>query len=214
MHVELSLRPENKLGSDEDWDVAEDALRNALRHRKIEFEEMPGEGAFYGPKIDIHMEDSLGRSWQLGTVQLDFQMPQRFGLTYQAPDNEQKAPAMIHRALFGSMERFIGILIEHYGGEFPFWLAPVQLLVLPVGIDHREAAEGLAGRLREAGYRIEVDDRDDTVGKRIREAELEKIPYVIVYGDRESDDSLAIRERHGVQSTKSLDELLKDLATL
>jgi threonyl-tRNA synthetase len=214
MRVELSLRPENKLGSDEDWDVAEEALRNALRHREIEFDEMPGEGAFYGPKIDVHMEDSLGRSWQLGTVQLDFQMPQRFGLTYQAADNEQKTPAMIHRALFGSMERFIGILIEHYGGEFPFWLAPVQLRVLPVGEDHREAARELASRLRAAGYRVDADERDDTVGKRIREAELEKIPYVIVYGDRESDDSLAIRERHGAQSTKSLDELLKDLATL
>ena len=214
MRVELSLRPDNKLGSDEDWDVAEEALRNALRHREIEFEEMPGEGAFYGPKIDVHMEDSLGRSWQLGTVQLDFQMPQRFGLTYQAADNEQKTPAMIHRALFGSMERFIGILIEHYGGEFPFWLAPVQLRVLPVGEDHREAASLLARRLREAGHRVEVDERDDTVGKRIRDAELEKIPYVIVYGDRESDESLAIRERHGAQSTKSLDELLKDLATL
>jgi len=214
LRVELSLRPENKLGSDEDWDAAEDALRNALQHREIEFQEMPGEGAFYGPKIDMHIEDSLGRSWQLPTVQLDFQMPQRFGLTYQAADNEQKTPAMIHRALFGSMERFIGILIEHYGGEFPFWLAPVQLLVLPVGEDHREAARELASKLREAGHRVEVDERDDTVGKRIREAELEKIPYVIVYGDRESDESLAIRERHGAQSTKSLDELLKELARL
>ena len=214
LRVELSLRPENKLGSDEDWDAAEDALRNALQHREIEFQEMPGEGAFYGPKIDMHIEDSLGRSWQLPTVQLDFQMPQRFGLTYQAADNEQKTPAMIHRALFGSMERFIGILIEHYGGEFPFWLAPVQLLVLPVGEDHREAARELASKLREAGHRVEVDERDDTVGKRIREAELEKIPYTIVYGDRESDDSLAIRERHGAQSTKSLDELLKELARL
>jgi threonyl-tRNA synthetase len=214
LRVELSLRPDNKLGSDEDWDAAEEALRNALQHREIGFEEMPGEGAFYGPKIDMHIEDSLGRSWQLPTVQLDFQMPQRFGLTYQAADNEQKTPAMIHRAIFGSMERFIGILIEHYGGEFPFWLAPVQLLVLPVGADHREAARVLAAKLLEAGYRVEVDERDDTVGKRIREAELEKIPYVIVYGDRESDDSLAIRERHGAQSTKSLDELLKDLARL
>jgi threonyl-tRNA synthetase len=214
MRVELSLRPDNKLGSDADWDVAEEALRAALRHREIDFEEMPGEGAFYGPKIDIHMEDSLGRSWQLGTIQLDFQMPQRFGLTYQTAENEQQTPAMIHRALFGSLERFIGILLEHYGGEFPFWLAPIQIRVVPVGSDHREAAGELAAKLREAGYRVEVDDRDDTVGKRIREAELEKIPYVIVYGDKESDESLAIRERHGVQSTKSLAELLGQLATL
>ena len=214
MRVELSLRPDNKLGSDADWDAAEGALRNALVHRGIEFEEMPGEGAFYGPKIDIHMQDSLGRGWQLGTVQLDFQMPQRFGLTYQTAENEQKTPAMIHRALFGSLERFIGILIEHYGGEFPFWLSPVQVRVVPVGADHRDAARELGAKLHEAGYRVEVDDRDDTVGKRIRDAELEKIPYTIVYGDRESDDSLAIRERHGAQSTKNLDELLKDLATL
>jgi threonyl-tRNA synthetase len=214
MRVELSLRPENKLGSDAEWDAAEEALRAALVNRRIEFVEMPGEGAFYGPKIDIHMEDSLGRSWQLGTIQLDFQMPQRLGLTYQAADNEQKTPAMIHRALFGSLERFIGILIEHFAGEFPFWLAPVQLRVLPVGADHRKAALGLAERLREAGYRAEVDERDETVGRRIREGELEKIPYVIVYGDRESEDSLAIRERHGEQSTKSLDELLNELATL
>jgi threonyl-tRNA synthetase len=214
MRVELSLRPDNKLGSDADWDAAESALRNALVHREIEFEEIPGEGAFYGPKIDIHMQDSLGRAWQLGTVQLDFQMPQRFGLTYQTAENEQKTPAMIHRALFGSLERFIGILIEHFGGEFPFWLAPVQVRVVPVGADHRVAAGELAARLREAGYRVELDDRDDTVGKRIRDAELEKIPFTIVYGDKESDESLAIRERHGEQSTKSLDELLKDLATL
>jgi threonyl-tRNA synthetase len=214
MRVELSLRPDNKLGSDADWDAAESALRNALVHRGIEFEEIPGEGAFYGPKIDIHMQDSLGRAWQLGTVQLDFQMPQRFGLSYQTSENEQKTPAMIHRALFGSLERFIGILIEHFGGELPFWLAPVQLRIVPVGADHRGAARELATRLHEAGYRVEVDDRDDTVGKRIRDGELEKIPYTIVYGDKESDESLAIRERHGVQSTKSLDELLKDLARL
>jgi len=150
----------------------------------------------------------------MGTIQLDSQMPARFELSYMGADNREHTPYVIHRALLGSLERFIGILIEHYGGEFPFWLAPVQLRVLPVGEDHREAAGALAAKLREAGYRVEVDERDDTVGKRIREAELEKIPFVIVYGDRESDDSLAIRERHGAQSTKNLDELLRDLATL
>jgi len=158
------------------------------------------------------MQDSLGRSWQLGTVQLDFQMPQRFGLVYQTAENDQRTPAMIHRALFGSLERFIGILIEHYGGEFPFWLAPVQVRIIPVGADHRDAAHELASKLD--GFRVEVDDRDDTVGKRIRDAEVEKIPFTIVYGDKESEASLAIRERHGAQSTKSLDELLRDLATL
>jgi threonyl-tRNA synthetase len=141
-------------------------------------------------------------------------MPARFGLTYMSPENEERTPFVIHRALLGSAERFIGILIEHYGGDFPFWLAPVQLLVLPVGADHREDAHALAAKLRDAGYRADVDERDETVGKRIREAELEKVPYVIVYGDRESEASLAIRERHGAQSTKSLDELVTDLATL
>jgi threonyl-tRNA synthetase len=211
---ELSTRPEKKLGTDEEWDFTESALRNALDRRGIDYLVHDGDGAFYGPKIDLHMTDVLGRSWQMGTIQLDSQMPARFGLTYMGADNQEHTPYVIHRALLGSLERFIGILVEHYGGEFPFWLAPVQLLVLPVGADHREAARELAGRLREAGYRVEVDERDDTVGKRIREAELEKVPYVIVYGDRESDDSLAIRERHGVQSTKSLRELLGELARL
>jgi len=214
MRVELSLRPDNKLGSDEDWDVAETALRNALLKRGIGFEEMPGEGAFYGPKIDIHMEDSLGRSWQLGTIQLDFQMPQRFGLAYQAADNEQRTPAMIHRALFGSLERFIGILIEHYGGDFPLWLAPVQVQILPVGESHRAAVEELRARLAEAGLRVEVDERDETVGRRIRDAELEKIPRVVVYGDRESPDALAVRERGGGQSTRSVAELIAEVDTV
>ena len=211
---ELSTRPEKKLGTDEEWDFTEAALRSALDRRGIDYQVNEGDGAFYGPKIDLHMTDVLGRSWQMGTIQLDSQMPARFGLTYMGSDNAEHTPFVIHRALLGSLERFIGILIEHYGGEFPFWLAPVQLRVLPVGADHREAAGRLAERLREAGYRIEVDERDDTVGKRIRDAELEKIPYTLVYGDKESDDSLAIRERHGVQSTKSLLELLDELARL
>jgi threonyl-tRNA synthetase len=214
MHVELSLRPDNKLGTDEDWDVAEAALRNALRSREVEFVEMPGEGAFYGPKIDIHMEDSLGRRWQLGTVQLDFQMPQRFGLTFQAPDNEQRTPAMIHRALFGSMERFIGILIEHFGGAFPFWLAPVQVRVLPVGEGHTAGAHAVAASLAGHGFRVDVGEATETIGKRIRSAELEKIPFVVVYGDRESAESLAVRERGGGQSTESLADFAARLATL
>jgi threonyl-tRNA synthetase len=211
---ELSTRPEKKLGTDEEWDFTEGALRAALDRRGIDYQVNEGDGAFYGPKIDLHMTDVLGRSWQMGTIQLDSQMPARFGLTYMSPENEERTPFVIHRALLGSAERFIGILIEHYGGDFPFWLAPVQLLVLPVGADHREDAHALAAKLRDAGYRADVDERDETVGKRIREAELEKVPYVIVYGDRESEASLAIRERHGAQSTKSLDELVTDLATL
>ena len=211
---ELSTRPDHKLGTDEEWDFTEAALRSALDRRGIDYLVNEGDGAFYGPKIDLHMTDVLERSWQMGTIQLDSQMPARFGLTYMGADNREHTPYVIHRALLGSLERFIGILIEHYGGEFPFWLAPVQVLVLPVGADHREAARAIAAKLRDAGFRVEVDDRDDTVGKRIRDAELEKVPYVIVYGDRESEDSLAVRERHGVQSAKSLDGLVNELATL
>ena len=164
------------------------------------------------------MRDVLGRSWQLGTVQLDGQMPRRFGLTYMGPDNTEHTPVVIHRALLGSFERFIGILIEHYGGAFPFWLAPVQVRVIPVGEAHRDGAQRAAAAARGGGFRVEVDERDETVGKRIRDAELEKIPYTVVFGDRESDESLAVRERGGGQLTTSLAELLErfraELATL
>jgi threonyl-tRNA synthetase len=155
------------------------------------------------------MTDVLGRSWQMGTIQLDSQMPQRFDLSYMGADNAEHSPYVIHRALLGSLERFIGILTEHYGGAFPFWLAPVQVVVLPVGDDHRPAAAELARRLTAEGLRVEVDARDETVGKRIREAELQKVPFTIVYGDRESDESLAVRERGGEQSKQSFDELLE-----
>jgi threonyl-tRNA synthetase len=209
---ELSTRPEKKLGSDEEWDFTENALRSALERRGIEYSVNEGDGAFYGPKIDLHMTDVLGRSWQMGTIQLDSQMPQRFGLTYMGADNQEHTPYVIHRALLGSLERFIGILTEHYGGAFPFWLAPVQIRIVPVGEDHVAAARALAERL--AGYRVDVDDSSETVGKRIRKAELEKIPVTIVYGDKESDESLAVRERGGEQSTRSLVELRELLATL
>jgi threonyl-tRNA synthetase len=215
-HAELSTRPEKRLGTDAQWDHAEGALEAALRRHGMQYEVSPGEGTFYGPKIDLHMTDVLGRSWQMGTIQLDYQMPVQFGLTYMGPDNREHAPVVIHRALLGSLERFLGILIEHYGGAFPFWLAPVQARVIPVGEGHREAARALSDRLEAEGYRVEVDERDDTLGKRVREAELEKVPFVVVYGDRESDAALAVRERGGGQSTLSLDELLarfRELAT-
>ena len=208
--AELSTRPDNKLGTDEQWDLTEAALEEALKLNNIPYEVAAGEGAFYGPKIDLHMEDVLGRKWQMGTIQLDSQMPSRFGLTYVGRDNREHPLYVIHRALYGSFERFIGILIEHYGGAFPFWLAPVQLRIIPVGEDHREAAHRLAERLGE--YRVEVDERDETVGKRIRDAEVEKIPYVIVYGDKESDETLAVRRHGGEQSTLSLERLRADLA--
>jgi threonyl-tRNA synthetase len=206
---ELSTRPENKLGTDEEWDFTEGALRAALERRQIAFTVNEGDGAFYGPKIDLHMADVLGRSWQMGTIQLDSQMPARFGLTYMGADNAEHTPYVVHRALLGSLERFLGILVEHYAGAFPFWLAPVQLRVLPVGEGHREAAATLAERVREAGFRAEVDARDETVGKRIRDTELEKVPYTVVYGDRESDEALAVRVRGGGQETVSLAELLE-----
>ena len=211
LRYELSMRPENRLGTDEEWDRAETALANALERQGLDYVVIAGEGAFYGPKIDVHLDDSLGRSWQLPTIQLDFQMPQRFGLSYMGADNQKHTPAMIHRALYGSFERFIGILLEHAGGELPLWLAPVQVLLLPVGEGHRGPARVLAERLREAGFRVDVDERDETVGRRIRDAELEKVPYVVVYGDRESDSSLAVRTRGGGQSTQSLDDLLAEL---
>ena len=176
IEVELSTRPENKLGSDEEWDAAEAALARVLDRRGLEYTTNAGDGSFYGPKIDLHMLDSLGRSWQIGTVQLDFQLPQRFALRYQGADNAEHTPVMIHRALIGSFERFIGILLEHFAGAFPFWLAPVQVRIIPVGQDHREAAAVLAARL--GGYRVEIDDSAETVGKRIRNAELQKIPFV------------------------------------
>src|SRR3954447_5231066 len=210
--VELSTRPENKLGTDAEWDAAEASLARALERRGLEYTVNEGDGAFYGPKIDLHMLDSLGRSWQIGTVQLDFQLPQRFGLRYQGADNAEHTPVMIHRALIGSFERFIGILIEHFAGAFPFWLAPVQIRIVPVGEDHRNAARHLAARL--LPYRIEVDDSDETVGKRIRNAELDKVPYTVVYGDKESDESLALREHGGGQSTCSLAEFRALLAKL
>jgi threonyl-tRNA synthetase len=210
--AELSTRPDNKLGTDAQWDLTEAALEEALKLNEIPYEIALGEGAFYGPKIDLYMDDALGRKWQMGTIQLDSQMPSRFGLTYMGPDNQEHPLYVVHRALYGSFERFIGILVEHYAGAFPFWLSPVQIRIVPVGEGHRAAAHELEEKLGE--FRVEVDERDETVGKRIRDAEVEKIPVTIVYGDKESDDSLAVRERGGEQSTKSLDDLRSHLSSL
>ncbi|MFO7572579.1 MAG: threonine--tRNA ligase [Gaiellaceae bacterium] len=208
-HAELSTRPESRLGTDEQWDHAEGALERALQRHGMEYVVSPGEGTFYGPKIDLHMTDVLGRSWQMGTIQYDMQMPARFGLTYMGADNAEHMPIVIHRALYGSFERFIGILVEHYAGAFPFWLSPVQARVLPIGEAHRDAARALRDRLVSTGFRVDADERDETLGRRIRDAELEKIPFVVVYGDRESDEALAVRERGAGQSTLSLDALLE-----
>jgi threonyl-tRNA synthetase len=194
--LELSTRPEVRIGSDEMWDAAEAALAGALDRKGLEYERNEGDGAFYGPKIDLHMTDSIGRSWQLGTVQLDYSMPERFGLEYTGADNAEHRPVMIHRALLGSFERFIGILIEHYAGEFPLWLAPVQALVLPIADRHVPYAQSVADRLALAGVRAEVDDRTESVGKKIREGELRKVPYMLVVGDREQEAEQVAVRRH------------------
>ncbi len=207
-YAEFSTRPENKLGRDEEWDFTEAELLAALDRHGVPYVVGAGEGSFYGPKIDLHMTDVLGRSWQMGTIQLDAQMPARFGLTYMGPDNREHGVFVVHRALFGSFERFVGILVEHYAGAFPFWLAPVQARILPVGLAHQPAASALGGRIEREGFRVDVDERDETLGKRIRDAELEKVPFVVVYGDRESEDALAVRERGGGQTTLSFNELL------
>jgi threonyl-tRNA synthetase len=197
-HLELSTRPEQRIGSDELWDRAEAALAGALESRGLAHQVNEGDGAFYGPKIDLHMTDSLGRSWQLGTVQLDYSMPERFELTYTGADNAEHTPVMIHRALVGSFERFIGILIEHYAGELPLWLAPVQAVVLPIADRHLDYAEGAAARLRDQGLRVEVDGRGESIGRKIREAELRKVPYMLVVGDREQErGEVSVRRHHG-----------------
>jgi threonyl-tRNA synthetase len=208
--LELSTRPEKRIGSDEMWDRAEAALKNALDRQGLEYEVNEGDGAFYGPKIDLHMRDSLGRSWQLGTVQLDYQMPERLDASYVGADNADHRPVMIHRALLGSFERFIGILIEHYGGEFPVWLAPVQAIVLPVADRHTEYASGVLRQLRDGGVRAELDDRSESVGRMIRDAELRKIPYMLVVGDREVESSqVSLRaHRRGDEGSVAVDEFV------
>jgi threonyl-tRNA synthetase len=212
--LELSTRPEQRLGEDATWDHAEEALANAMRRRGLDYEVGEGEGTFYGPKIDVHMTDSIGRSWQLGTVQLDYLMPERFELQYTGADDEPHQPVMIHRALLGSYERFIGILTEHYAGEFPVWLAPVQAIVLPIAERHNAYAESVRARLVDGGARAEVDARDEKVGRKVRDAELRKIPYLLVVGDREADaDEVSVR-RHGVgdEGTSSVEAFLNRLA--
>jgi threonyl-tRNA synthetase len=211
--LELSTRPDKRIGSEEMWDKAEAALERALVKRDLEFEVNPGDGAFYGPKIDLHMTDTIGRSWQLGTVQLDYSMPERFELTYTGADNADHMPVMIHRALLGSFERFIGILIEHYAGEFPLWLAPIQAVVLPIADRHNDYAREVEHRMRDAGIRAELDDRSESVKRKIRDAELRKAAYMLVVGDKEAEsDSVAIRRhREGDQGTATVHEAIDRL---
>ena len=196
VEVELSTRPEKSIGTDEEWEEAEAMLRSALERIGRDHRVNPGDGAFYGPKIDFHVTDALGRSWQLGTCQLDFFMPERFDLTYQGADNQDHRPLMIHRALLGSMERFVGILIEHYGGRFPDWLAPTQAAILPVADRHGDAAAEMLGRLTALGVRARVDSRSESVGRKIRDAEISKVPYMLVVGDRELEAGGAAIRSH------------------
>ncbi|RMH93259.1 MAG: threonine--tRNA ligase [Calditrichaeota bacterium] len=195
--VFLSTRPEKYVGTLENWERATGALKKALEIRQLPFEIDPGEGVFYGPKIDIKIKDVLGRSWQCSTVQVDFNLPERFELEYVGEDGNRHRPIMVHRALFGSMERFFGILIEHYGGNFPLWLAPVQVRVLPIAERHHEYAREVYAQLREAGIRVELDDRNEKVGYKIREAEVQKVPYMLILGDREAESGQVAVRHHG-----------------
>ena len=195
-HAELSTKPEKAMGSDEVWEVATSALQQALDERGMPYKINEGDGAFYGPKIDFHLKDSIGRTWQCGTIQLDMLMPERFDLTYVGEDGQRHRPVMIHRVAFGSMERFIGILIEHYAGAFPVWIAPLQVKILPITDRNMEYAQTLANKLREADIRVEVDERSEKIGYKIREAQMEKVPYMLVLGDKEAEAGMvAVRVR-------------------
>jgi threonyl-tRNA synthetase len=211
--ISLSTRPVDSMGSDELWDKAINGLKAALLENRIDYDVHEGGGAFYGPKIDFEITDSIGREWQCGTIQLDFQMPERFGLEYVSPDNQMKRPVMVHRAVFGSVERFYGILVEHYAGAFPIWLAPVQVRLLTIADRHVEAAEKILGRLKQEGIRADLDLKSEKIGHKIREAELQKIPYIFVLGDKEiSSGQVAVR-KHGRQDlgAHDINEILKQI---
>lgn len=209
-HVELSTRPEDSMGSDEDWEMATEGLRSALDELGLDYVVNEGDGAFYGPKIDFHLVDAIGRTWQCGTIQLDFQLPQRFELEYIGADGEKHRPIMIHRVAFGSIERFIGILIEHFAGAFPTWLAPVQVKVLPISDKYSEYAGAVQAALDEAGIRVELDTRSEKIGYKIREAQTNKIPYMLIVGQKEEEDGVvSVRSRFlGDEGQKSLDDFI------
>ena len=211
--VELSTRPEDSMGSDEDWEMATNGLRKALEDMGLDYIVNEGDGAFYGPKIDFHLRDSLGRTWQCGTIQLDFQMPQRFDLEYTAEDGSKKRPIMIHRVCFGSIERFIGILIEHFAGKFPVWLAPVQVKVIPVSEKSMDYATGVYEKLKAAGIRTELDHKDEKVGYKIRQAQLEKVPYMLILGEKEAaEGAITVRSRDkGDLGAAQLDAFIQDV---
>ena len=210
-HVELSTRPENSMGSDEDWNTATDALKSALDDMGFTYVVNEGDGAFYGPKIDFHLEDSIGRTWQCGTIQLDFQLPQRFELEYVGEDGQKHRPIMVHRVVFGSIERFIGILIEHFAGKFPVWISPLQVKILPITDKQEAYAKALCAKMKEAGIRVQVDDRNEKIGYKIREAQMEKVPYMLVVGaNEETAGQVAVRRRDkGDMGAIDADEFIK-----
>jgi len=212
--MELSTRPENSMGSEEQWAVAETALKQALEETGSEYRLNPGDGAFYGPKIDFHLEDCIGRTWQCGTIQLDFQMPEKFDLTYVGADGKEHRPVMLHRTVLGSLERFFGILVENFAGAFPYWIAPVQVRILPVSGDFAEYAGTVAAELRASGIRVEVDERDEKLGKKIRDAQTQKIPYMVVVGEKERESGgVAPRERsRGDLGSMSMEKFREVLA--
>ena len=206
--VELSTRPENNIGSDEDWELATTALAKAMDAINVPYSINEGDGAFYGPKLDFHLRDSIGRSWQCGTIQLDFQLPQRFGAEYIGADGEKHRPIMIHRVLFGSIERFMGILIEHYAGKFPVWLAPVQVKILPVSDKYMDYAQEIADKLKSHHIRLEIDKRDEKLGYKIREARLDKVPYMIILGEKElANGSVSVRQRDAEDDKQDMGEM-------
>ena len=211
--VELSTRPEDSMGSDEDWERAEQGLREALESMGIDYVVNPGDGAFYGPKIDFHLQDCLGRTWQCGTIQLDFQLPHNFQLEYTDKDGTKRQPIMIHRAGFGSFERFIGMLIEQYAGKFPTWLSPCQVKVLPVSEKTRAYADEVAAKLRDAGIRVKVDERDEKIGYKIREARsVDRVPYMLILGEKEAEaGNISVRDRSNETVQKSLDEFISEV---
>lgn len=212
-HVELSTRPENAIGSDEDWDLATGGLKNALNDLKLPYVVNEGDGAFYGPKIDFHLEDSIGRTWQCGTIQLDFQLPQRFGAEYTGEDGNKHRPIMIHRVVFGSIERFMGILMEHFAGKFPLWLAPVQIKILPISDKYAEYAKEMEMTLKKEGLRCEVDGRVEKIGYKIRTARLERVPYMLIIGEKEvQTNCVSVRNREdGDLGSMSIGQLLEVL---
>jgi len=213
-HLELSTRPEEgSIGSDEMWRKAEESLKSALEHKKVDYKMNPGDGAFYGPKIDFHIEDAIGRTWQTGTIQLDFSMPERFDLEYAAEDGSKKRPVMLHRVVFGSFERFIGILLEHFAGALPVWLAPVQAMIIPISEKHLEYAKKVGKELLEKDIRVEIDGRNESTGKKIRESELQKIPYMLIVGDKEIEaKKVAVRKYgEGDKGQIQVEELVKSI---